>query len=351
MSRWAVAYAVCALLVLVLPSVFSGGPFSARTFPFLGNSAAARDAVPLATAVWKEMNTTGRPPITEGGALTYDAKDGYSILFGGKHFSPNHNVWHLTNDTWKYVARKWTFLRPTVSPPARDYSMITFDAKDGYVVLYGGATGSGGVLRDTWMFAAGNWTNITNAASPPPRANSSFAYDPSDHYSVLYGGVVGGRPMNETWTFSGGNWTNVTTSLGPGPRTTAGLTFDPKVGGVLLYGGCTGTKDTWKFKAGVWKQIFPKNRTSYPMCDDAMAYDPNASLAILFGGPYSLGHPRPDWKFAGVPPKWSTISSPVTPPLRVIPPKMTWDAADFCVLLTDWADQSGNEVSTTWQFQ
>src|SRR5579871_6285464 len=99
------------------------------------------------------------PPTREGGSLAYDAADGYVVLFGGIGFSSTTHKSSALNDLWKYSGGVWTDITPTSSPPIRGWASLTYDAKDGYVLLFGGfARGHG--LGDTWKYLAGTWTQI-----------------------------------------------------------------------------------------------------------------------------------------------------------------------------------------------
>src|SRR5579864_2096672 len=44
-------------------------------------------------------------------------------------------------------------------PSARWAASMTYDARDGYTVLFGGSNGSR-IFTDTWMFRAGTWTRL-----------------------------------------------------------------------------------------------------------------------------------------------------------------------------------------------
>jgi hypothetical protein len=146
-------------------------------------------------------------PTTRGDAsMTYDAKDGYVVMFGGATKS-----YTLLSGTSKFVGGKWTMLSPSVHPTARFNAVMAYDSKDRYVVLFGGAEKSG-VSNDTWKFVGGTWTKITTAQSPPARYDAVMTYDSKDGYLVLFGGYGYAGILNDTWTFVGGVWTNETHS-------------------------------------------------------------------------------------------------------------------------------------------
>ncbi len=95
----------------------------------------------------------------------------------------------------------WTSIIPSIPSP-RFFASMVYDAADGYVVLSGGAGGSGVFFGDTWRFLGGSWTDITPSSSPSPRDGASMAYDAADGYVILFGGVSSGALLGDTWKFS-----------------------------------------------------------------------------------------------------------------------------------------------------
>lgn len=259
--------------------------------------------------------------------MAYDPKGGYVLLFGGAgDFNP------VYGDTWKFQAGTWTQLSPARSPPARYGADLVYDAHDGYMVLFGGETSTTAtaLLNDTWKWSGGTWTNISPAVSPPARFWSAMAYDARDGYVVLFGGEGSGTCpscnfLGDTWDFISGVWINVTQPSGPSPRWLPNMSYDATDGYLIMYGGESATgfqTDTWKFVAGVWTNItsstFPSDQSAYL----SMAYDPVLGGVILFGGYPNhcsgCGVPAPSvyytWEFSGG--TWTNITPHVSPPAR-----------------------------------
>ncbi|MCI4317979.1 MAG: kelch motif-containing protein, partial [Thermoplasmata archaeon] len=68
-----------------------------------------------------------------------------------------------------------------VTPPFRSYGRsMAYDPVDGYVVMFGGYTGS--YLDDTWIFQNGTWKEIYPKTSPDYRDHSTLAWDAADGY-------------------------------------------------------------------------------------------------------------------------------------------------------------------------
>jgi hypothetical protein len=194
----------------------------------------------FAAGNWTRISTTGQVPATLGPGLVYDARDGYVLLYGGRLMSTLPAP--LTNQTWSYLAGTWTNLsrNGTTVPTAVDLPNLVFDAYDDYVLLYDEVDLSGG-LWTTWSYAAGNWTNLTGTAGVAPAAAfGGMAYDARDQCVVYFGGeTLSDELTNATWTFRGGAWTNVSASVvnAPGGRIAFGMTYDSARQEILLYGG------------------------------------------------------------------------------------------------------------------
>jgi hypothetical protein len=288
---------------------------------------------------WTTLNNLSQPSARATPAMAYLPSAGYVVYFGG-----GWNLGASGNDTWTYAGGVWTNLTAglAVAPIARENGLMTYDAADGYLLLFGGYTdvnSTGGqvpsyTLNDTWAFAGGSWTNLTSSVAPPPLFGASMTYDYGDGYVLLFGGEVFGpsTPMNDTWTFQAGTWTNITATAGAAPvgRDYAAMADDPADGYVVLYGGWGGTSnssttilsDTWDFSHGVWAALSPSTSPP-PLRGAMMAYDGATGSLILFGGA-TWGFTGPfsplsqTWSFSGG--AWTnlTLSASNSPPARFL---------------------------------
>lgn len=181
------------------------------------------------------------------------------------------------------------------TPPIPLPGVVSYDVKDGYLVLFGDTLGRSG---QTWTYANDTWTDITATAGAPPLAQVgySMAYDTRDGYVVLFGGLANGYgDLNQTWTFSGGKWTEIFPVVSPSPREYASMTFNAHDWTILLFGGngaggaYTDLNDTWTFAAGEW-HLIPTSTAPFPRQEAMMAYDALSGYVVLFGGEsYSAG--------------------------------------------------------------
>ncbi|MDE1838182.1 MAG: PKD domain-containing protein, partial [Euryarchaeota archaeon] len=220
-------------------------------------------------------------------AMAWDPADNYVLLFGGCSGNPCSGA---TGDTWKYVGGSWYQVNANGSVPARFGAALVYDAKDGYMLLFGGCDHNPCyqlMYQDTWTYKAGTWTQLSPATSPPVRGAPGMAYDPVDQYAVLFGGWGGSSFLGDTWTFAGGAWTQATPSTAPTARDDIGFTWDAKDGYVLLYGGDSNAVqgETWSFLGGQWTELFPAaGPGERSLENDMMTYFSTDQFVVLMGG-------------------------------------------------------------------
>lgn len=191
------------------------------------------------------------PQPSIGGLLwmVFDAKDGYVLAFGG----------YFTPQTWAFSGGTWTQLSPMATPPLQSGESVAYDSLDGYVLLLDSYPTSNSVSCYTWAYTGGVWRNLCPTTTPLPRSGAGMTSDSADGYVVLFGGY-GCRPgcsslgnLDETWTYRNGSWNQLSPSTSPGSRTSVLMKFDPSIGSVVLFGPATSAyADSWEFTAGNW---------------------------------------------------------------------------------------------------
>lgn len=259
------------------------------------SSAIYNDTWKFAGGVWTELTPKTHPSARALASMTYDAKDGYVLLFSGIAVNKAKTVIGAPADTWKFVGGRWTNLTSSHHPTPRWGATATYDAKDLEVLLFGGiesnsTTAFVGILSDTWTFAGGKWTKLSLSPHPSARTGYGMTYDATDGYVVLFGGchflLPCPSPLRDTWTFVGGVWSKLSPSTVPKARGWMVLEFDPNDGYVVMFGGAnneTALKDTWTFSGGVWSLLKPAHSPS-ARCVAASTYDAATGTVILFGG-------------------------------------------------------------------
>jgi len=209
--------------------------------------------------VWQNMNPPHAPSPRYTHNMVYMDNVGKVILFGGSPSSA------LLNDTWAYdpIQNDWTNLTPSNPPPERAHLRMAYDKKNGQVVLFGGANGSGWFngLNDTWLFnySTNNWIQLHPVISPSPRAGHNMCWVGSANAIILFGGHSdpNDTSLNDTWLFNtdSNEWLNLNPSNLPPARELAGLVSAGDSGRVILFGGSNYSSssyfnDTWELSLG-----------------------------------------------------------------------------------------------------
>ena len=267
-----------------------------------------------ANNTWANITPRVGPSPRAGAGMAYDSAADRVILFGGV-ISNTGSV----GDTWvfDYSNDTWTNRTPGTAPAARGLPDMVYDSSGDQTILFGGV-GRLGPLGDTWSYdyPSNTWT-IINANSPGAVVFASMAYDPTADRVFLFGGAVFGTTIvwkNDTWALSTADktWRNTHASTSPSARGGAPMAYDSVSDVALLFGGANTFantpsgyfNDTWAYNAtaNAWSNVTPVHSPS-PRVLSALAYDPIADRAVLFGGAPGSGIPHDDaWAFQYVPP-------------------------------------------------
>ncbi|MGC2289831.1 MAG: kelch repeat-containing protein [Thermoplasmata archaeon] len=363
----------------------SFGPADTWTFtPPTANSTGGWDQV-QSESEWDWAQLPGRvgagfawdPTVTYCSGGRVCTRQGYAVAFGGSTgYGPNGETWVFLT----YPTGAWAEIFPALSPSARSYESMAFDARDNYVVLFGGMSATGTPLGDTWKFQNGNWTELSPKTAPSPRYGAMMTYEnTSGGYLLLFGGTNGSAYFSDTWEFQGGQWTPIIDVWGtpiPTARAFGGLSWDNAAGYAVLFGGTTGRAalgDTWKFLDGIWVQIDTGSASPPPEWGMSMVLDTKtsgsaANSVFLFGGcayatfnPMAPSCPSVDtlggaWQFNS---SWKPISAlsretavPASPPARFLAASIDDpNAPSNVVLIVGGMASTGLLLTDRWDFQ
>ncbi|MGA8536723.1 MAG: hypothetical protein WB789_04940 [Thermoplasmata archaeon] len=298
--------------------------------------------------------------------MGWDPLAGYVLLFGGSNITNPDTEGGAPNldDTWTFSNGSWTELFPSASPPATDFAAMAYDVNASAVILFGGQiekSQGATPVNYTWEFSGGTWTNATNSVAPSPRLSPALAEDPLRGGLILFGGSQNYPsvevPESDTWSFANGAWSNITATLGlpPPARLLAGMAYDPNESGDVLFGGWTdlgGThplNDTWILGQSGWT-----NSTGPSAPPDsggmALAYLSGSGTIILYGGSTpALGYDyNQTWSFAaGI---WTRLGSPNVPPGTFAGTFADDPVAGYGVLLLGAETPYAPASEQTWAF-
>lgn len=270
------------------------------------------DTWEFTNGLWTDLSSTlaTAPPARWGAAIAYDARDGYIVLFGGR------DVQTFYNDTWRFGGTGWVAIPTSTAPSPRTGAAMAFDARDDYVFLFGGAvptpTGATAPTADSWTFAGGTWSNVTTTVTgtpPAPLSEAAVAYDPFDSYVLLVGGSTAGcSASNAAYAYAEGRWVPLGLGYGPSARSGAGLTFDGVDQSLLLFGGrvarpgCAGSNETWLYRNASWENLSGAiGPAPTPRADAGVAFDAADDVVLLFGGDANGVYTNDTWVYPAAP--------------------------------------------------
>jgi hypothetical protein len=309
---------------------------------------------------WTNITHGAAPPQPQPDGLAYDAADGYALYtqicwnYSGPYYGPSELTWAFSSGTWSRLTGSCTY--QSGGPTQRLGEQTTYDAADGYFLLFGGGgswAGDTPELHDTWSWYSGNWTNRTAASSAAdlPEVDPAVTYDAAEDAAILFGGSDPDTysPTNVTWERVGASWTELPETTAPSPRAEAAFAYDASDGYAVLFGGSDGNQsfgDTWEFLGGVWTELTPSVSPS-PRGDPVMVYDAADGYLVLFG---AGGYPD-TWTFhAGV---WTNITTTAGAPSRCgfLPNPLAYDASDGYILAFGTYDGAcATLTNQTWEF-
>jgi len=313
------------------------------------------------------------PNVSFGVAMTYDAADGYVLAVSlNATFGVNNSTYGPSEITWKFTHGNWSVIPTSGSVPATLSPGMVYDARDGYVVLYGGylmATIPAPVTNQTWSYRGGTWSNLTATSSAPTAVDfSNLVFDASDNYVLLDDELgLSGSPNGTlwtTWSFANGTWSNLTTTAGPAPPSFfGGMTYDVRDQYVVYFGGETLadqlTNATWTFHSGAWSNI-SGNVTNAPggRLGFGTTYDSSRQAVLLYGGLVQLyvanwsEYGGDTWEYANG--TWTQIASNGTvynPQAWNTPSmNMVYDPADNETVLFGANISQSSGTAVTWTF-
>jgi hypothetical protein len=225
--------------------------------------------------------------------LAYDAARGRTMVFGG--WLPGVNPTYL-NDALEWDGQAWTPLALSMShPDPRGNAAYAFDA-NGKLMIFGGIN-STGELGDTWLWdtAANAFAMVIYGASPAPtkRAAAAAAFDEARGVVVMFGGRAGGMVNAETWTWDGKAWTQTMPASSPSPRSDASMVYDRWRKRIVLFGGHgpgypPSLADLWDWDGSNWTPLSATGTPPWSRNGPGMAFDDARGRVVLFGGDVSL---------------------------------------------------------------
>lgn len=207
---------------------------------------------------WKDLAAPMDPGLAEPG-FVYDAARDRFVAFGG---SPEPG--RASGDTWEFDGRSWTRIA-IPGPPARRAHAMAYDVRRRRTLVFGGSPAAPpgqppAALGDTWEYDGKRWIE-RRVAGPPPRSGAGVTYDARRGLVIVFGGMGSDGFLGDTWGWNGEKWRKLA-DTGPAPRGTGMLAYDSQRDRVVLFGGRDGRpdgdlNDTWEWDGERWSPARP----------------------------------------------------------------------------------------------
>lgn len=230
---------------------------------------------------WVQQGPRTDTPGRKGLAMDYDPVRDRLVLWGG--YTRLGAVIRYPQETWEYVAGEWRMVPTSNAPTGRhDHGMVYDTARD-RIVMFGGRGAGGEDNDETWEFDGANWTRIdTSSATPLARFAHGMCYDSARNVVVMHGGqhrtVTGGIantvPLSDTWEYEAGGW-RLAFSGAPAPADNVDLAYDEETGRVVAT-----NIDTWEYDGTTWRIL----NTADLAPGGSLVYNNNTGLVTLYGG-------------------------------------------------------------------
>jgi hypothetical protein len=211
----------------------------------------------------------------------------------------------------------WQSLAPTGALPSAclGATLVCLPA-DGRLLLYGGWAGGGVYSGSIWVYdpATNTWTELRpQGVGPAPRATHAMVYDPVGGKAILFGGFDGISYYNDTWAYdpAANTWTNLLPAEPrPAARDSQALAYDADNKVMILFGGWSTQRefqDTWAYDPAdsVWTDLAPAGEIPSFRALAQMVYDPRAERMVIFGGGSGTDAYDGTWHFDVAAKRWS----------------------------------------------
>jgi hypothetical protein len=212
--------------------------------------------VALENSRWTPVGV--HPSITSSeGGFVFDRARNRFVAFGGSGSRG------MNSDVWEFDGTRWT-RNPAVGPPARAMHAMVFDPIRNRTVVFGGLgvrTGaqSAPLFADTWEFDGTSWRQLL-VNGPSPRLGAGVTYDAKRGVVLLFGGGDHDRVFNDLWSWDGKSWRKLA-DAGPEARIMGYLAYDANRDRTVLFGGRrrgaepTDLNDTWEWNGDKWRRV------------------------------------------------------------------------------------------------
>ena len=233
---------------------------------------------------WTLMNPASGPSARGGVAMAYDSESDRIILYGGVFNE------RTMNDTWAYDYNTNTWTAMAKGPISQFGARMAYDAESDRIVLFGGYSPlSGRFYNNTrvYDYNSDTWTDMKPSTSPPGRNYHSMAYDAESDRVIMWG--KGEKSDDSVWAydFDTNTWEEMKPGGGPAPllRIYSAMVYDAALDRMILFGGSPDGNEAWSYdyNTNTWTKLEPET-VPYEATRHALVYNEAQDSVILFGG-------------------------------------------------------------------
>lgn len=209
--------------------------------------------------IWSQMDRGGLPG-RDHHTMVYDPTRRRTVLFGGGTFVRG-KPYQLRDETWEWDGVDWRRVA-TGGPEARRLPGMAYDHERRQVVLFGGIGARPApdtdppFFGDTWVWNGETWRKVADGG-PPARYGHAMTFDARTGVTLMYGGnAVGDGPLADMWQWDGRSWSEIKSSgAAPGARFGAAMVDDAARRRIVLFGGRRDQTSTWEWDGRRWDEI------------------------------------------------------------------------------------------------
>jgi N-acetylneuraminic acid mutarotase len=312
----------------------------------------------LAPAGWEAVTLAGALPDARlGASLAYLSDGNKLLLFGGCTGGSKYS-----GDTWAcdLTAKAWTNLKPTGTLPSpRASQAMAYDPVGDKLIVFGGYDGKT-YYGDLWAYdlTRNAWNTLTpTGAAPAARHGNSLVYDPQSKKMILFGGYNGSTQYNDTWAYdpAANSWTDLKpTGNLPAGRDSQAMAYDSDDKVMVLFGGWSTTEqfdDTWAYDPAnnSWTVLKPTGVAPTARALHQMVYDPAIKKIVLFGGGTSSATFNDTWLFDFAARSWTPATADGGPPPARAGHALVYDSSTKDILLFGGSNGLGKYFNDLWR--
>ena len=184
-SDYSMAYDAASSQLLLFGGFTGSGSYLSDTWEFNGTR-------------WSLVTSHLAPEGREGGSMVYDSATGRVLLIGGTNASSG-----AVPGTWSFYGGQWHAGALVGTTPLEHFGLLTA-LGNGTPILFGGhVPGTTGPFNLTYEFFGFGWHPVnTTQPAPIPLNNGAFVFDARDGYVLLFGGFAlhTGVHLGDSWT-------------------------------------------------------------------------------------------------------------------------------------------------------